>query len=151
MVPSRSGLALAALLAMPIAQACELKAADPWIRAAPPTASALAGYVSLSNPHDEAVALTAASSPDFGAIELHEMAMEGDVMRMRRVERIEVPARGEVRLAPGGLHLMLFRPVAPLAVGDSAKLTLTLGCGASVEVDFPVREAEAAGAQHHHH
>jgi copper(I)-binding protein len=136
---------------MPLAHACELKAADPWIRAAPPTAEVMAGYVTLANPGTEAVAVTAAGSPAIGAIELHEMAMEGDVMRMRRVERIEVPAGGEAKLAPGGLHLMLFRPLAPLTVGDSATLSLTLGCGATVEVDFPVREAKAMGAQHGQH
>ena len=148
---SRISFTLAALLAMPLAHACQLEAGDPWIRAAPPTAGVMAGYVSLSNPGTDAVAVTAASSPAFGAIELHEMAMDGDVMRMRPVQRIEVPAGGEVKLAPGGLHLMLFRPVAPLAVGDSATLSLTLDCGASVDVDFPVREAKAAGAHHGHH
>lgn len=148
---SRTSLALAALLAMPIAHACEMTAADPWIRAAPPTAGVMAGYVSLSNPGAEAVAVTAASSAAFGAIELHEMAMDGDVMRMRRVQRIEVPAGGEVKLAPGGLHLMLFRPAAPLAVGQSATISLTLDCGKALDVDFPVREAKASGTRHGHH
>jgi periplasmic copper chaperone A len=151
MTLSRTGLALAALLAMPVAHACELIAADPWIRAAPPTAGVMAGYVTLSNPGTAAVAVTAAGSDAFGAIELHEMAMDGDVMRMRRVQRIEVPAGGEAKLAPGGLHLMLFRPVAPLAVGESATLSLTLDCGAVVDVTFPVREAKAAGAHHGQH
>lgn len=151
MTLSRLCLAAAMLLTMPLAHACELNAADPWIRAAPPTAGVMAGYVTLANPGAEAVAVTAASSAAFGAIELHEMAMDGDVMRMRRVQRIEVPAGGEAKLAPGGLHLMLFRPVAPLAVGESATLSLTLDCGAVVEVAFPVREAKAAGAQHGQH
>lgn len=101
-----------------------------WIRDAPPNAPVRAGYLQLVNDGGETVRVVSVDSDRFGAIEIHEMVDSGDgTMRMRPVPVIEVAAGGRVELAPGGLHLMLFRPQQALAVGDRVDAALILENG----------------------
>lgn len=109
------------------AETGRLSAHDAWIREAPPGATAMAGYVVLRNGTGSALRCDAASSPDFGAIELHRTVIEDGQSRMLRDQVIELPAGGEARLQPGGLHLMLFRPQRPLPTGSLAELTIRCG------------------------
>ncbi len=106
------------------ADSSRLQIADAWIRAAPPTAKVMAGYLTLVNDSDAEVVIDKVESSDFGAIEMHEMSMHDGVMRMRRLAKLRVPAHGRVELKPGGLHLMMFRPVRALAEGASSKVEL---------------------------
>jgi periplasmic copper chaperone A len=92
-------------------------------------------------------------SPVAGRVEMHTMTMEGDVMRMRHVPRVELPAGKPVKLAPGGLHLMLFGVKEPLVPGARVPLALTVesadGGRSTVRIDAEVRTA-APAAQHKH-
>lgn len=110
-----------------------------WIREAPPTANARAGYVHLRNPGQTEVSLVGARSEAFGAIEVHESFERDGMMRMRRRAAVEVPAGGETRLQPGGLHLMLFRAQQPLPGGTVVEIVLEFDDGAEVAVPFEVR------------
>lgn len=116
-----------------------LNASDGWIREAPPNAPVRAGYVELRNDGEVDIAVIAADSPAFGAIEIHEMVGEGDMMRMRRLRELTVPAGETVMLEPGGKHFMLFRPRQPLAVGDTVMVTLELADGGSAEIELRQR------------
>jgi copper(I)-binding protein len=136
----RATLCLVLMMLAPCATADGLELRDPWIRAAPPSAQALAGYVELANTGSMPMRVTAASSPDFGAVELHEMRMDGGVMRMRALDVIELPAGGSVRLAPGGNHLMLMRPARGLRGGDRVAIVFEVEGAAPVSADFIVRE-----------
>jgi copper(I)-binding protein len=130
---------LLAITALP-AQAA-LKAEDAWIRAAPPGATALAGYVTLVNDGKMAVHCDGAHGADFGAAELHRTVVENGVSRMLRDQVLEVPAGGRASLAPGGAHIMLFRPARDLREGD--QVTVTLECGTqSVDAAFRVRRGD---------
>ena len=97
----------------------------------------------------ESVRLTAVSSPVAGVAEVHEMKMDGDVMKMRAVPALEIPAGGTVELKPGGYHLMLMDLKQSLTVGSTVPVTLMFkdGKGAErrVEVKLPVAAA-APGA-----
>lgn len=122
--------ALAVLCAVIPAPACAqpaLGAEDPWIREAPPGAQAMAGYVLLRNRTDTALRCDAATSPDFGAIEIHRSVVENGQSRMLRSQVVEVPDGGTAALAPGGYHLMLFRPQRPLPAGEHADIALHCG------------------------
>lgn len=114
------------------ATACELTLEGAWVRTAPPDATVMAGFGKLGNPGHVDSALVSAASQDFGRVELHTMSMDGDVMRMRKVDRIEVKAGETVELKPGGLHLMLFEPKRDLPEGSEIPLTLTLACDSKV-------------------
>lgn len=88
--------------------------------------------------------VSVAVSPDIaGAVEIHETTVdENDVMQMRPVEAIEVPARGSVELKPGGYHIMLLDVQRDLNPGDTVTLTLSFASGASLDVDATVRPLE---------
>ncbi len=83
-------------------------------------------YMRIMNGSDEDDALIDAAVPGCDAVELHEMSMDGDVMRMRQVDgnRIEVPAGDMVMLQQGGLHVMCIGKTAEFAVGDEVPVTL---------------------------
>ena len=90
---TRHALLLPILLAaMPSAAAGDLEVRDAWIRAAPPGAVVLAGYATIENRGEATVRLVDASSSGFARVEFHEMRMADGMMKMRRLESVEVPA-----------------------------------------------------------
>lgn len=139
---------LAAALLMPCCQAiaATIEVEDPWIRAAPPGARMLAGYVVLHNRGAEAVALVGASSTRFGLAEIHETVDVDGVARMREVPRIEIAPASSARLEPGGRHIMLMRPESVPAEGESVDIVLRLEDGSTLTVPFLVRRAGAPPA-----
>jgi hypothetical protein len=107
--------------------AAPLSFVDGWVREAPPTAQVLAGYGSFRNVGAQPLRITGASSADFGRVELHEMDMADGVMRMRKLDAIEVPASGSFALEPGAIHLMLFEPKHALAAGATVDIEFHSG------------------------
>jgi len=122
-----------------------LTISQPYARATVPGQTSGGGYLTLHNdgPADR---LISASAPVSNAVELHSMTMQGDVMRMRQLDAIEVPAGKTVELKPGGMHLMLMGLKAPLKAGDSFALKLKFERAGEVTVQSRVRTA--AGATH---
>jgi periplasmic copper chaperone A len=116
-----------------------------YARATVPGQSAGGGYLKLHNkgPADR---LIAASTPVSTAVELHSMTIEGDVMRMRQLDAIELPAGKTVELKPGGMHLMLMGLKAPLKAGDNIALKLKFEKAGEVTVQAKVRAADGSGA-----
>lgn len=120
-------------------------------RATVPGQKAGGAFLRLQNEGSAADRLIAASSPVSGRVELHTMRLEGDVMRMRQIDAIELPAGGQVELKPGGMHLMLMELKSPLKPGDTVPLTLRFEKAGEVTLDMPVRpfnSSGAAGSQH---
>ena len=135
-------------------RAGDIEISDPWARAsATPQARTGAAYMALSNKGDTADRLTGASSPVAERAELHTHEMDGNVMRMRSIEAIEIAPGEPAVLRPGGLHLMLVGLRQPLRAGDRVPLTLTFQRGGTVEVEVavgPVAGMAAPGAPHTH-
>jgi copper(I)-binding protein len=96
--------------------------------------------------------LLSAKAEIAGRVELHSMTMDGDVMRMRQVDGIEVPAGKTVELKPGGLHVMFMDLKTPLKTGSSFPLTLRFEKAGEVKVEVKVQPAApaAAAADHKH-
>lgn len=111
----------------------------PWVRSAPPGAMSLAGYLVLRNRCDAPVQVVDVESLDFGMPMIHRTVEEGGVSRMRPAGRMEIPPGGALRFEPGGLHLMLMKPLRPLAEGDVARIRLVLADGRRVFAEYPVR------------
>lgn len=111
-----------------------------------------AGYLKLAN-KGPVERLVAASSPAAGTVEIHSMSMEGDVMKMRQVDAIEIATGQTVELKPGGYHLMLMGLKAPLKVGDKFPLTLKFEKSGevvvTVNVEEPKPQPEATGVHKH--
>jgi copper(I)-binding protein len=123
---------------------------DPAARATPDGAKVAAGYMTIVNSGAEADRVVAASSPRAARMELHEMAMEGDMMTMRPVAAIEIPAGGKAELKPGGLHFMFMEIDAPFKEGDSIPLSLTFEKAGVVETSLPVKTFTAKGDADEH-
>ena len=130
-------------------------AVDHWVREAPPTATAMAGYLTVVNPSDEALTLVGATSPQFGEVQMHEIVTEGGMTKMQQVMRLAVPAKGRLEFKPGATHLMLLRPKAPLKAGAHVELVLLWGPKGKTTVHTAVRgrgeQPSAAPAGHGHH
>ena len=110
-----------------------------WIRAAPPSAPVMAGYVRILNRGSEEVVIAKVSSEVFGAVEAHEMRDVDGIMRMRGLSELRLAPGDAVTLTPGGMHLMLMRPVRVLAVGEQAPIEFELSDGRRERVLFEVR------------
>ena len=119
---------------------------------APPVATAWAGYGTLRNTGATPLMIRALRSPQFGAVELHESIHDGDVMRMRRIDPLELASGASITLEPHGKHLMLMRPQRALAVGERIELVIE-ACATPSTFALPVEGAKAddGGAHHHHH
>jgi len=100
----------------------EVKLSDAWVRASNPGQSVGAAYVTLSSAQD--VTLVYAETERAGTVEMHSMTMQSGVMKMRSMEELPVPAGKPVKLAPGGLHLMLFELPTPFKAGEQVKFRL---------------------------
>jgi copper(I)-binding protein len=117
-------LALASLVSVPALAAAQVSVSDPWIRATVPQQKVAGAFMQLKSV--KPVKLVEVKSPVAGRVELHQMAMEGQTMRMRAVESIDLPAGQAVNLASGGYHVMLFDLQRQLKEGEQVPLTLTV-------------------------
>ena len=131
-------LALAAALLAPAPAAADsaLTVEDARARILLPSRPG-AGWLTIRNTGGED-RLVGAESPAAARVELHTHLHEGGVMKMRKVEGIDVPAGGEAALEPGGDHLMLFDLKAGLTPGDTFPLTLVFEKAGSVTVEMRV-------------
>jgi copper(I)-binding protein len=150
MVPRR--LALAALFAVLAIPAFALdyrlgaiEIGQPWARATPPTAESGGGFLVITNTGATPDRLIAVKSPAADKVEIHEMKMDGNIMRMREVEKgIEIPPGATVELKPGGFHVMFMGLKAPFAKDAKVPLTLVFEKAGSIDVELMV---QAMGAQ----
>jgi copper(I)-binding protein len=115
---------------------------DPYVRAVPPGQPNSASFMVLHNMSKKGSALTGASSSVAEVVELHTHTLEEGMMRMRKVEKIDLPAGEVVKLQPGGLHVMLIGLKQKLVPDEKVSLTLTFEDGSSLRVDAPVRKLQ---------
>ncbi|RRD55717.1 copper chaperone PCu(A)C [Comamonadaceae bacterium OH2545_COT-014] len=153
-----AALPLAALLATGHAWAQDqaVHVSNAWVRASVPGQKATGVFMTLKAP--AASRLVGVASPVAGVSEIHEMVMQGDVMKMRAMPGLDLPAGKDVTLKPGGLHLMLMDLKAPLAAGTQVPVTLTFehasGQPSQQTLQVPVRPlntaADGAAGAHRH-
>ena len=143
---------LATLACAANAQTVQVEGA--WARASVPGQQATGAFMTLTAP--QGAKLVGASSPAAGVTEIHEMVMQNDVMRMRPIQVLELPAGKAIELKPGGLHVMLLDLKAPLVKDSQVPITLLLrdakGAELRQELQVPVRAlaAPAAAPAHGH-
>ena len=119
----------------------------PVARATPANAPVAGGFMTITNNGSQDDRLIAASSAVAGKMEIHEMAMEGDVMKMREIEGgIVIPAGETVMLVPGGLHVMFMQLGAQLKEGETHEAVLTFEKAGDVTVTFNVESLETIRA-----
>ncbi|TXT30030.1 MAG: hypothetical protein FD131_2040 [Rhodocyclaceae bacterium] len=127
---------------------------DPYVRLAPPNAPATGAFMVIKNNGDKDVKVLKADNPVSKVTELHTHLNEGGVMKMRPVPSIEVKAKGEAVLKPGGLHVMMIDIKTPMKEGDVVPITLSFDDGSTKQVDAKVVRPMAApmpAAMEHKH
>jgi hypothetical protein len=117
-----------------------------------PGQSVAAGYMKLRS--SEPATLVGIHTPLAPAAEVHEMSMQGGVMKMRPINRLSLPAGRVVELKPGGYHLMLMNVTKPLKTGDKVPLKLIIErqdkSREDIVVEAEVRGAASAAPAHEH-
>jgi copper(I)-binding protein len=126
-----------------------LRIAHPFARATPPGATSGGAYLTIENSGTTVATLVGAASPVAGAVEVHQMAMDGGVMTMRSVRTLDVAAGSKVELKPGGYHLMLLDLKQPLRVGDKFPLKLTFQNLGTLDIAVEVEPMGAVGVMTH--
>lgn len=121
---------------------------DPYVRAVPPGQAVSAAFMQLNNSSDNLHTIIGASSPVSRVAELHTHTKENGMMKMRRVELIEVPANGKTLLQPGGLHIMLIDLHDQLKLEQKVSITLEFLDGSSKTIEAPVRKIMMKGMKH---
>lgn len=144
-------LAVAALLtALPaFAQAPGIEVSAPWARPTAGAAKTGAAYLTIENRGAAADRLVAAAAPVADTVEIHTVVKDGDVMRMRPVQAVEIAAGATQKLQPGGFHIMLIGLKAPLKAGERFPLDLTFEKAGRRTVEVAIGTAAAGGHMRH--
>jgi copper(I)-binding protein len=125
----------------------DIRAVDPWARAMPliqdadQTPSNSAIYMTLQNRGPVSDRLLGGRTPAAAAVEVHQSMLVDDVMRMQRLEGLELPPDSSVELKPGGIHLMLLGLTGSLEEGDELELTLSFQQSGDLVLQVPVGRA----------
>lgn len=129
-----------------------LKVEDAWVRGTVAQQKATGAFMRLTAERDSR--LLAVRSPVAGVVEIHEMALNDGIMKMRAIPGLALPAGKTVELKPGGYHVMLLDLKAPVSAGEQVPLTLVLegqdGQREQVELQLPVRALNAQPMGHGH-
>ena len=125
---------------------------DPWVRGTVAQQKATGAFMQITA--TAGGRLVSVASPMAGVVEIHEMAMDGNVMKMRAVPALDLPAGKAVELKPGGYHVMLMELRQTLQPGQSVPLTLVVeapgGRRETVQLSAPVRPLATAPAHGTH-
>ncbi|WP_179404745.1 copper chaperone PCu(A)C [Burkholderia guangdongensis] len=113
-----------------------------WVRWLPNKLPA-AGYVTLVNTGDKPVDLVDTDSPDYGMAMLHQSVSNGSTQTMVMVDKLTIPAHGQVAIAPGGYHFMLEQPQRTIQPGDTVHLRLKFSDGETLDTPFAVKRPSA--------
>lgn len=146
---STVGFGLAGIAQAQSAKVGSVQIENAYTRSTVPGQMAAGGFMKIEN-KGAVDQLISASSPVAGEVQLHEMVMEGNVMKMRQVKEVVVPAGGAVELKPGGMHLMFINIKAPLTAGETVPVKLKFAKAGEVEVKMPVNAMGAQGGAMKH-
>jgi periplasmic copper chaperone A len=139
-------LLIAGLVGLALPAVAQVVVTDAWVRGTVTGQTATGAFMQLKSATDST--LVGAASGAAKIVEIHEMKMEGGVMKMRAVDRIALPAGKVVDMKPGGHHVMLLDLAAPLKEGQTVPLQLTFedssGKKQTVDVRAQVRALTAA-------
>lgn len=147
-----AALALTSLLSGGVL-AADLEIKDPWVRGTVPAQKATGAFMQLSS--KAGVTLVGVASPAAKVVELHEMVMDSNVMKMRPVPRLDIQPGKPVELKPGSYHVMLIDLNKPLSKGEVVPITLKVEGKdkkvENVELKAEVRDLTAAAPMDHKH
>jgi len=137
-------------LFLSLSASAQVTVKDAWVRATVAQQKATGAFMQLQSAQD--ARLISAQSPVAAVVEVHEMSMDGGVMKMRAVPNLALPAGKAVELKPGGYHVMLMDLKGQVKEGDTVPVTLVVegqdGKRQSLKLDVPVRKAAVSAMNH---
>ena len=146
---SLAGLGTAGLALAAEVTAGSLTITGGFSRATLPNAPVGGGFLTITNTGSEDDRLISATSPIAGEVQIHEMKMEGDVMKMAQLpDGLPIPAGQTVTLQPGGFHLMFMQLKQALVEGTKLPVTLTFEKAGTVEVELDIEGIAATAPAH---
>ena len=126
-----------------------LEISQPWTRATPATAQSAGGFLTITNQGTTPDRLIAARSTASDKVEVHEMRMDGNVMKMRELEKgLEIAPGATVMLKPGGFHIMFMGLKAPVAKDSQVPVTLVFEKAGSIDIALKAAAIGAAAPTH---
>ncbi len=149
----KSAFTLVLGLAFSSVVSAQVSVGEPWVRASVPQQKATGVFMKLTS--KEGAKLVAVKSPAAAVVEIHEMTMDNNVMKMRALPSLALPAGKTVELRPGSYHVMLIDLKAQIKDGDTVPVTLTVesadGKRSEIEVKAPARPLNAAAPKEDAH
>lgn len=128
-------------------KAGDLKIGEPWTRVTPPGAAVAGGFMTITNTGKEADRLLGGSATISKRLELHEMTMDGGIMKMRELAKgLEIKPGQTVELKPGSFHVMFMELTTPPAIGTPVKGQLKFEKAGTVDVEYKVAPLGAKSA-----
>ncbi len=138
--PMLRWILLALAVALPaFAAEPAIKVEDPWVRVTFGQNRATAGYMALVDQSGKGNTLVALEMADGARAEIHETVMDGDIVKMRMVKALPIPAGGKAELTPTGGHIMIMGLKSPLKVGETLPMKLKFADGSEMMTYFAVR------------
>lgn len=143
-------IALLIALSFSLAVHAEVKVDQPWVRGTIAAQKSTGAFMTLTS--DKPVSLVSAASPAAKIVEIHEMKIENNVMKMKAMPKLDIVPGKPTELKPGSYHVMLIELVKPLSKGDSVPLTLEFkdadGKSSKQEVKAEVRDLTSGPVMH---
>lgn len=128
------------LMCVVTAAAQEIMVKDAWVRGVPHSAKTTAAFMSIQNTGADETVLTSANCEVAEVVQIHTMEQVGEVMKMKQIHELRIPANGQTALAPKGYHIMLMGLIRPINEGETIPLRLNFADGLSVAVDAVVKK-----------
>jgi hypothetical protein len=128
---------------MAVRDESEVLIRDGWVQEGPPSQTITAAYMTIENHTGAAISLKSASTEAAQTVELHKMELVAGMMKMHRVETIDIPAGGTAELKPGGYHLMVIGLKKELKEGDKVTITLEFSNNLRKTITIPVKPRSA--------
>ena len=135
-----SRLLLILVLIFPGVASAELDIHNAWIKNLPPAVPVRAGYMTIRNARADAISIIAIHSDAFSSVEIHRTIAEDGMMRMEAVPTLVIEPDSTVKLAPGGLHLMMMNPAEPTKPGDVLQIVIELDDGSTQNLNMTVKK-----------
>ncbi len=132
-------------------KATGLEISHAYVREVPPVSPTSAGFMTIKNLTNKAIKIVSAESQVAEKTELHNHINDNGVMRMREVPFIKIPANGQIKLKPAGLHIMLIGLKQPIKAYQNIDITLRLENGDETLVSMPVKSMKKCHKQGNHH
>lgn len=142
--------AVCLLLSIANAGAQGITVQDAWIRGVPPSAATTAAFMTIHNSGPDDAVLKSANCEIAETVQIHTMEQVGEMMKMKEVSELLIPANGQASLAPKGYHIMLIGLVRPIKEGEAIPLSLIFTDREAVAVDAVVKKWGSMSQMSHH-